>query len=281
MVSEVKRDILALNVEFTRKFTRCVAEVTVILFVECAMIEGEVVVMTKLLIADSGKASLVMSTEVFKEKISGIAISVANNGRDFLQMLPEVTPDIGIVDFDLPDVDGTTLIKYARDIFDGPILLTAYLDDRIREIISNELFAYEHEGVCIEKPINFEKMAVVIDRFLISGKRTLKRFQANGDLKLLHGSGKKSITIKANLINIGIGGACLQYEVEIDPHINDRTVTLAMCLPPPGSNRTLTKLPGKICWIDTEKKLLGIKFAQLSDPRRQALEKSLRLSAGL
>ena len=245
------------------------------------MIEGEVRIMTKLLIADSNKASLVMSTEVFKEKIAGISISVARNGRDFLQMLPEVAPDIGIVDFDLPDVDGTTLIKYAQEIFDGPIFLTAYLDDRIREVISHELFAYEQEVVCIEKPINSEKMAVIINKFLISGKRILKRFQAKGDLKLLHGSGKKGITIKGNLTNISIGGACLQYEIEIDPHINDRAVTLAMHLPPPGSNHIVTKLPGKICWIDTEKKLLGIKFVQLSDTRRHALEKSLRLSAGL
>lgn len=237
--------------------------------------------MTKLLIADSGKASLVMSTEVFKEKIAGVAISVAKNGRDFLQMLPEVNPDIGIVDFDLPDVDGTTLIKYAQEIFDGPILLTAYLDDRIKNVISNELFAYEQEGVCIEKPIKFEKMAEVIDRFLVSGKRILKRFQAKGNLNILHGKGRKSITIKGNLINISIGGACLQYEIEIDPHINDRAITLAMHLPPPGSSSILTKLPGKICWINTEKKQLGIKFDQLSDTRRRALEKSLRLSAGL
>ena len=247
----------------------------------CATIEGEVSIMTKLLIADSGKASLVMSTEVFKVKIAGIAISVAKNGRDFLQMLPEIEPDIGIVDFDLPDVDGTTLIKYAQEIVAVPILLTAYLDDRVREVINHELFAYEQEGICIEKPINVKKMAATIDRFLIAGKRILKRFQAKGDLKLLHGSGKQGITIKGNLINLSIGGACLQYTVEIDSHINDRAITLAMYLPPPGSSRTMTKLPGKICWIDTEKKLLGIKFNQLSDSRRRALEKSLRLSAGL
>ncbi len=239
------------------------------------------IIMAKLLIADSGKASLVMSTEVFKEKVSGITISVVKNGRDFLQMLPKVAPDIGIVDFDLPDVDGPALIKHAREIFDGPILLTAYPDDRIREIIGNELFAYEQDGVCIEKPVNFEKMATVIDQFLISGKRILKRFQAKGNLKLLHGSGKKSITIKGSLVNLSIGGACLQYEVEIDPHISDRAATLALHLPPPGSSRTLTKLPSQICWIDPQKKLLGLKFIQLSEPRRRALEKSLRLSAGL
>ena len=239
------------------------------------------IVMTKLLIADSGKASLVMSTEVFKEKIAGIAITVAKNGRDFLQMLPEVAPDIGIVDFDLPDVDGTTLIKYAREIFDGPILLTAYLDDKIKEVISTELFAYEQEGVCIAKPIEFDKLAAVIDRFLVSGKRILKRFQVTGDLKLMHGSGNRGITISCKLLNISIGGVCLKYEVEIDSHINDRNVTLSMHLPPPGTSYTMTKLPGKICWIDTEQKMLGIKFTQLSETRRRALEKSLRLSAGL
>ena len=239
--------------------------------------------MTKLLIADNSKAGLVMSTEVFKEKVSGVIISVAKSGRDFLQMLPEVAPDIGIVDFDLPDVDGTTLVKYAREIFDGPILLTAYLDDKIREIINTELFAYEQEGVCIEKPINFEKMAAIIDRFLVSRKRILKRFQAKGELKLTssHNNKRGSTTVAGNLINISLGGACLQYEAEVDADIKDSNVMLAMYLPPPGSCRVRTKLPGKICWVDTQRKLLGIKFTQLSEARQRALEKSLRLSAGL
>ena len=239
--------------------------------------------MTKLLIADNSKAGLVMSTEVFKEKVSGVVISVAKNGRDFLQMLPEVAPDIGIVDFDLPDVDGTTLVKYAQEIFDGPILLTAYLDDKIKEIISTELFAYEQEGVCIEKPIKYEKMAEIIDRFLVSGKRILKRFQAKGELTLTHSNNvkKSDTTVTGNLINISLGGACLQYDTEVDVNITDSNVTLAMYLPPPGSCRTRTKLLGKICWIDTQRRLLGVKFTQLSETRKRALEKSLRLSAGL
>ncbi len=236
--------------------------------------------MAKLLIADSSKASLVMSTEVFKEKISGISISVADNGRDFLQMLPEVAPDIGIVDFDLPDVDGTTLVKYAREIFDGPILLTAYLDDKIKKIINRELFAYEQEGVCIAKPIKFEKMAAAIDRFLVSGKRILKRFQAKGDLRLLHSNENISLT-KGKLINISVGGACVRYDDEFDASCKNCVITLAMRLSQPDSNSMTTKLPGKICWIDPQQKMLGIKFIQLSEPRKHALEKFLRLSAGL
>lgn len=236
--------------------------------------------MPKLLIADNCKAGLVMSTEVFKEKIAGIVITVAKNGQEFLQMLPEIKPDIGIVDFDLPDVDGTTLVKYARDILDAPILLTAYRDERLKEIITGELFAYEQDGVYIEKPIKFEKMAEVIDRFLISGKRILKRFRAKGELKLLT-SDKKQKSIKGNLINISMGGVCLQYEEAINIAIKDYPVTLVMHLPPPGSSRALTKLPGKVCWINAEKKLLGVKFIQLSDVRKFSLEKSLRLSASI
>lgn len=238
--------------------------------------------MTKLLIADPSKAGLVMSTEVFKEKIPGIEIFVAPNGQEFLKLLSDVKPDIGIVDFDLPDVDGTTLIRYAKDIFAGPILLTAYLDDSIREVINSELFAFEDAGNCIEKPIRSEKLAKIIDKFLIDKKRVLKRFEATGKLELLGDEQQSLGNLQGGLVNISLGGACLKYtQISNDP-ILGQEITLALSLPNNSAEKDLssTEFTAVLRWIDRENCKIGIKFSHLSDQQRQVLENSLRCSAG-
>lgn len=239
--------------------------------------------MTKLLIADPSKAGLVMSTEVFKEKIPGIEIIVAQNGKEFLGLLPTVKPDIGIVDFDLPDVDGTTLIRYAKDIFDGPILLTAYLDDSIREVINSELFAFEDAGNCIEKPVRSEKLAQVIDRFLVDRKRVLKRFEATGKVGLLGDDQETLGKMQGVLVNISLGGACLEYSpIEDTPSLGQEvTLTLYLSNDSVEKDSSSTKFKGILRWIDRENRKIGIKFSHLSDQQRQVLENSLRYSAGL
>lgn len=237
--------------------------------------------MTKLLIADPSKAGLVMSTEVFKEKIPGIDIVVAKNGKEFLNLLPNFKPDIGIVDFDLPDVDGTTLIRYAKDIFAGPILLTAYLDDSIREVVNSELFAFEDAGNCIEKPVRSEKLAKVIDKFLINKKRVLKRFEATGKLEL---SGDDNFgKLQGVLVNISLGGICLKYIQMSNSPVLGQEVTLILYLPNNSTeeNFSSTEFKAVLRWIDRENHKMGIKFSHLSDQQRQILEDSLRCSAGL
>lgn len=239
--------------------------------------------MTKVLIADPSKAGLVMSTEVFKEKIPGVEISVAKTGKEFLRMLAQISPDMGIVDFDMPDVDGTTLIRYAKEIFDGPILLTAYPDDDIRNVINSELFAFEEAGPCIEKPVKYERMAEVIDRFLISKKRVLKRFTAKGKLELISPETKESKSshrLQGTLVNISLGGACLRYSKATSYSSPGQSIMLSLQLP---ANRTKngvvnTKIKGKLCWIDKKRKLIGIKFSHLTDPHRFALENLLRMN---
>lgn len=239
--------------------------------------------MPKLLIADPSKAGLVMSTEVFKEKVPGIEIIVAKDGEEFLRLLPSVKPDIGIVDFDLPDVDGTTLIRYAKDIFAGPILLTAYLDDSIREVINSELFAFEDAVNCIEKPVRSENLAKVIDKFLVDKKRVLKRFQVTGNLELFDDEQKNLGKIQGILINISLGGACLECTQISDELTLGQEVTLALYLPSDSveENFSSTEFKAILRWIDRENRKIGIKFSHLSDQQRQVLEDSLRYSAGL
>ncbi|MDQ3233432.1 MAG: response regulator, partial [Pseudobdellovibrionaceae bacterium] len=74
--------------------------------------------MTTVLIADSCKPSLVMTSEVFKDKIMGTVVDVAATGKEALDYLTARRPDLCVVDFDLPDVDGPALVEAMRKVYD-------------------------------------------------------------------------------------------------------------------------------------------------------------------
>ena len=50
-----------------------------------------------------------MTSEIFKDKMTGTIVDVAHNGRETIEYLTENCPDLCVIDFDLPDVDGPAL----------------------------------------------------------------------------------------------------------------------------------------------------------------------------
>ena len=231
--------------------------------------------MARLLIADESKAGLVMSTEVFKEKVPGITVSVAKTGKEFLQKLLETKPDVAVVDFDLPDVDGTTLLRYAQSVSSVPIILTAYLDSKIREVIRDELFAFNDSDVFIEKPIKFDKLASIIDKFLIAKKRILRRLKIKGEVSCKGVS--KGFEFKAKLVNMSLGGMCSRLSKSIDHPSVGSLVNISLTL----ANDVSADLQGKLCWVDAREKTVGIHFTELTDSQRQFLEHSLRVASSV
>ena len=111
--------------------------------------------MPVILIADACKPSLVMSSEVFKDKIAGATILVASTGKQCLELLLVNKPDMCVVDFDLPDADGVTLITAMRKSYRGPILLTAYPDKIVEQAVHSDLFAFNDAGGWVPKPVKF------------------------------------------------------------------------------------------------------------------------------
>jgi CheY-like chemotaxis protein len=171
--------------------------------------------MPTILIADACKPSLVMSSEVFKDKIAGATILVAANGRQCLEVLANSKPDMCVVDFDLPDVDGVTLIAAMRKTYSGPILLTAYPDKIVEQAVNTELFAYNDSGAWIPKPVKFDALSEKIDRFLLDKLRLGKRFDLEIQTLLIGkgaGRGKRAPKVSGKILNISLGGACIEVD---------------------------------------------------------------------
>jgi len=170
-------------------------------------------------IIDPSKPSLVMSSEVFKDKIPGTLVSFSLTAKDGLaHVLSKVgseTPDALVVDFNLPDADGVTLIKELRKFYKGPIFMTAYPDKIVEHAVQEELFHY-HDACCwVPKPVRYEALEARIEQFLVNRHRLGKRFDVSFPSLLVgkgEGRGKRAPKFDGELINISMGGLCVGFK---------------------------------------------------------------------
>jgi CheY-like chemotaxis protein len=272
--------------------------------------------MPVILIADACKPSLVMSSEVFKDKIAGATILVASSGRQCLEILSASKPDMCVVDFDLPDVDGVTLIHAMRKTYKGPILLTAYPDKIVEEAVKSDLFAFNDAGAWIPKPVKFDALSEKIDQFLLDKHRLGRRFTAQMETMIIGkgaGRGKRAPKVTGRIVNLSLGGACIELDAPLKMK-NGEEMLVALSLPGGELALELEAAPEKkapvpastakarstanakkekavakptipearikctVAWVDKKCTMAGIQFARLTDVQRKGLEELLRSS---
>jgi DNA-binding response OmpR family regulator len=270
--------------------------------------------MTKVLIADSSKPSLVMSSEVFKDKIPGSIVVVAGTGAEMLRLVVTEKPDICLVDFDLPDVDGASLIVELRSVYSGPVLMTAFADDVVGQAVNELLFHFADASAWIPKPVRFEELATRIERFLLEKRRIGKRFDADLETKIIgkaEGRGKRAPKADGRLTNISMGGACISLASQMKMK-KSQELTISIAFPVKGAlakhvaimskksaipaapvkaakgkpapkpkagpkmKTAETKFKAKVAWVT--KGQIGIRFDKLSDLQRKGLEAFIRES---
>lgn len=101
--------------------------------------------------------------EQFTLKLDGFRIiATAATGKQALDLLHIVTPDMLLLDVFLPDMNGIELLREVRKQFRGidVILITAANDvDTVSEAIRGGAFSY------IIKPINIEKFMTTLQQY--------------------------------------------------------------------------------------------------------------------
>lgn len=266
--------------------------------------------MTTIHITDACKPSLVMTSEVFKDKIPGSIVLFAPTGKDCVEFFskvadPRTAPDICIVDFDLPDTDGVTLIREMRKFYNGPILLTAYPDKIVEIAVKDELFAFNDAFAWIPKPVRFDELEKRIDQFLINHHRLGRRFDVDFATNLIGkgaGRGKRAPKVQGRIVNISLGGVCVEVEQTKFKLKNGEEFSFVLDLsaPPPAAEKASVKaspkktpttkaksvatgkkrsgelLKGKIAWIKDGGKSVGVEFHKMSDVQRRGLEMFLK-----
>jgi CheY-like chemotaxis protein len=187
-------------------------------------------------IIDSSKPSLVMTSEVFKDKIPGSLVSYSLTAKEGLLHLQakssDQLPDVLVVDFNLPDADGVMLIKELRKFYKGPIFMTAYPDKIVDLAVQEELFHY-HDACCwVPKPIRFDALEARIEQFVVNRHRLGKRFDVDFPTLLVgkgEGRGKRAPKFDGRLVNISLGGLCVSLSESAKIKRNDEfTITMAV-----------------------------------------------------
>jgi CheY-like chemotaxis protein len=255
--------------------------------------------MTKILIADHYKPSLVMTSEIFKDKMPGVIVDVASTGQACLDLLETSSYDMVVVDFDLPDADGISLVHHIRRSYHGPVLLTAYPDKIVYEAVSNELFAYNDVSGWLKKPVKFDDLVEKIERFLVKRYRTTKRFETDLETMLIgkgEGRGKRSPKAAGSITTLSVVGARIELNSSLKMKIGDE-ITIAFDLPEevepskvagkhlqseqlsksrPTLKSKPSKIKAKIAWTNKGKTEAGVQFDKLSDIQRKTLEDFLK-----
>lgn len=242
--------------------------------------------MPKIIIADAVKPSVVMTSEIVKDTLTGVEMSVVGTGKECIELANKIQPDLCIVDFDLPDADGVAVIHLLKKNYNGPILLTAFPNQEIRNFIESELLFFRDAYDWTPKPVVAAKLAEKLTKFLTRKERLEQRFHAevSSELKLSLplSTGKKAPKakdqglFKASLRNISMTGARLELLTLPNEAPQSREITITLQSDKKSkTNHSLANIKAEIAWM-TASGECGISFKKLSIQQKKELEALLK-----
>jgi DNA-binding response OmpR family regulator len=97
----------------------------------------------------------------------GFSVESAANGREALDKVRQVKPDLVILDLMMPDVDGWEVCRRLRKEGDVPIIMLTARDDDVDKIVGLELGADDY----VTKPFNARELVARV-------KAVLRRYSA-------------------------------------------------------------------------------------------------------
>ena len=117
--------------------------------------------MVKLLIVDD-ELGIVEEVKGFFEE-EGYEVHTADTGKDGIDTINRVKPDIVLLDMKLPDIPGLQVLKFCKETYPQikVIVNTGYVDQHIID---------ESERLCrdafLQKPFNLERLMQTIENVL-------------------------------------------------------------------------------------------------------------------
>ena len=169
--------------------------------------------MPKVMIVDPSKISMVMTSDLLRDHIPGLQVEVCSSGREALQRCKEIAPDLCVIDFDLPDADGPSLVEALRLRFGGPMFLTAFPYSFVSTAVEENLFAYLDSSAWLAKPLCPKAVQALVAKFISDGHHVTKRWSLKLPVTLIaraEGRGKRAPKAQGALVNLSATGACVQ-----------------------------------------------------------------------
>lgn len=208
--------------------------------------------------------------ELGKNYLSAIdcEIYTASNGKEALEKLNEIKPDLILVDYEMPVMNGLEFIKNLKDVENYKnipvVLVSAFIDNSLQNMIDNV-------GVkkVLRKPFSRENLIAIVNEFLKLDKRKKDRVKVN--IPVFYGFEDKME--KGLILDISEGGAFLSGDVKLK---EEALLELKFLIP---DTNILIKTWAKIVWINNEKNKrkqkypegMGVEFLNLSKDHRLAI----------
>ena len=120
--------------------------------------------MRKILFVDDDPVVLTLYRNRLQRE--GFQIEVARDGRDALNMLPEVKPDLVVLDLMLPDGDGLDACRQLRSFTDIPVLMLTARGEAMDRILGLEMGADDY----LPKPFEPRELLARLKAILRRGK---------------------------------------------------------------------------------------------------------------
>ncbi len=117
-------------------------------------------------------------------QMDGYEVYNASNGADGLTLVKNVSPDVVILDLNLPDTDGIKVCKEIREIGDIPVIMLT-----VRDTMSDKLRGFEvGADDYVTKPFEYLELAARIRACLKRKGQRLFRDEPleSGNMKLFH-----------------------------------------------------------------------------------------------
>jgi CheY-like chemotaxis protein len=204
--------------------------------------------MLSVLIVDTCKISTVMTSELFKERVNGTTVTLCQSAKDCLQTLGEKAFDLVIVDINLPDLDGISLIRKIKKSFNTPTFLTAYPIKSVIELVGEKLFLYQDASQWISKPIRPKELE--------------KSLEDNS----------------CSLENLSLRGALVSFENKVFLNKKDQG-NISFNLSKRGSRSKLNnklRLKFETVWVHKKNKQAGLFFTNINERQQSLLEVFLK-----
>ena len=140
----------------------------------------------------------------------------ANDGQTAVDISLEKRPDLILLDVMLPRMDGLTVCKKIKNVYNVPILMVSAKDDELDKIVGLELGADDY----ITKPFSVREVVARVKANLRKVEATLEAAQATAKENENKKEEKKESTIKVGSLVLDLE----KYEVHIDGKIINLTL---------------------------------------------------------
>lgn len=217
-----------------------------------------------------------MTVEACKDVITKARVQVAYTGQEALEKIQKSSIDLVIVDFDLPDCDGVTLIKELKKQYDIPMFLTAFPDAVVFGAIQKDLYWYEDASRLVKKPVDFKELKEIIQRFVFEDDNLIRVFKPDMQANLSREK-KKNSDVTGEVVQMSIQGASVKY-LKGATFMRNEKVLLRLS---PSSKKEKSSgsgflIRGTIFFIDTKKKIIELCFGSLSAAAKKKVETLLK-----